>query len=234
MKALKKNIEEWIRPFATIVGEGVNVDESLKKSNPMKYFLHLTIPNQFEKYAIAFHSFWINPKVPTNEIKESHNDDEEIDEDEYNRVTWKDYFLMKGKDFTLEQAFHNSEEFYKQFKQMNNELFPGEGLFDKEHILSIINTASDIYGNQDIEAFYVFLATHDLEENKLYECKLSELENLLTERNLRLTPSLIYSKDRKWIVNTDYDLPFSAIGGEGKFIDKLVRENNGEIYELKY
>lgn len=234
MKLLKKDIEDWIKPFTTIIGEGIEVDESLKASNPMKYFLHLTIPNRFEKYAIALHSFWMNPKIPRNRIKEGYDDENEIDEEEYKRVKWKDFFSKKGTAFVLEQAFKDSGEFHKRFKQMNNELFPGEGLLDKEHLQSIIEVASECYGNQKVEAFYIFLATNGLEENKLYEGQLSELEHLLTGKVSSLTPSLIYPKDQKWVVNTDYDLPFSAIGGEGKFVDELVKRNKDEIYELKY
>ena len=152
----------------------------------------------------------------------------------YKRVKWKDFFSKKGTAFVLEQAFKDSGEFHKRFKQMNNELFPGEGLLDKEHLQSIIEVASECYGNQTVEAFYIFLATNGLEENKLYEGQLSELEHLLTGKVSSLTPSLIYPKDQKWVVNTDYDLPFSAIGGEGKFVDELVKRNKDEIYELKY
>ena len=78
------------------------------------------------------------------------------------------------------------------------------------------------------------MSTKDWEKDRIYKGKTSELNQLFDNEELRLTPSLIYPKDRKWVVNTVYDLSFSFIGGEGKLIEELVRRNENEIYELKY
>ena len=60
------------------------------------------------------------------------------------------------------------------------------------------------------------------------------VQELFEIENLRLTPSLIYPKEKNWVVNTDYDLSFSFIGGTKELIGELVSNNQDEIYELKY
>ena len=40
----------------------------------------------------------------------------------------------------------------------------------------------------------------------IYSGKISGLPKLFEIDNLRLTPSLIYPKEKNWVVNTDYDL----------------------------
>jgi len=234
MKIVQKEIEDWIKPFATIVGEVIEVDEKLRDENPLRYFLKKTIPNKFESYAAVLHSFWINKTISIENIRESKEEDEDLPEDDFDRINWKDYFANKGKEFELDNLYKSSTNFYNQFNQMNNELFPGEGLMDKEHINSLIDIVVNKYGNQDIEVFYTFLATSDWEKDRMYVGKINDLNELLENEELRLTPSLIYPKDKKWIVNTDYDLPFSFIGGDNELISKLVMQNENEIYEIEY
>jgi hypothetical protein len=234
MKLIQKEIERWIKPYATIIGASLDVEEKLRKTNPLKYFLRVTIPNNFESYAIALHSFWVNNKISALELNEIIDEDEELPEDDFERVKWKDFFELKQAKFELESAYKSSSEFYSQFKSMNNELYPGEGLMDKEHINSLIKTVLKLYGNQEIELFYIFLATTDWEKDRIYQGKISELHELLDNKELSLTPSLIYPKEKNWVINTDYDLSFSFIGGEKGLIKELVSKNQDEIYELKY
>jgi len=234
MKIVQKEIEEWIKPYATIAGESLNIDEKLRETNPLKYFLRFTIPERFDSYAIALHSFWVNNKISKSEIRELSIGDEDLPEEDFDRVKWKDFYTFKEKKFDLKNAYKSSKEFHRQFKQMNNELHPGEGLMDREHIESLIEIVLKLYGSQEIELFYTFLATGKCEEDEIYQGKTSELNQLLGDETLRLTPSLIYPKEKNWVVNTDYDLPFSFIGGERKLIEELIYQNIDEIYELEY
>lgn len=234
MKIVQKEIEGWIKPFATIVGDTIEVDEELKVENPFRYFLRLTIPNNFDSYAVALHSFWINNKIPIEEIRELNNDDEELPEEDFVKIKWNDFFSKKGKIFEFEKANNLTLNFYKQFNQMNNELFPGEGVMDKEHLNSLIDIVNSVYGNQEIEVYYNLLSTKDWDKDRIYNGRISDLHQLFDNKELILTPNLIYPKDKNWVVNTDYDLPFSYIGGERKLIDELVQRNENEIYELKY
>lgn len=233
MKIVQKEIEDWIKPYATIVGDTIEVDETLKVENPFRYFLRLTIPNNFDSYAVALHSFWINNKIPNEEIREL-NYDEELPEEDFDRIKWGEFFSKKGKVFEFEKANKLIINFYKQFNQMNNELFPGEGLMDKEHLNSLIDIVKRIYGNQEIEVYYNLLSTKNWKKDRIYKGRISDLYQLFDNEELQLTPSLIYPNDKKWVVNTDYDLPFSFIGGERKLIDELVQRNENEIFKLKY
>jgi hypothetical protein len=233
LKLTEKGIEDWIKPYATIVGEQKEYDLELRKQNPAEFFLKLTIPTNFEDYAIALHSYWINYNIPKNEIKENANNDEDFPEEDFSRISWKDIYQSKHVNFELNSAILSSVEWKRPFKQSNNELFPREGLLDEVHLNSLVETIIEIYGNQEIEIFYTFLSTNDWEKDLMFTGRINDLPNLIKKENLRLTPSLIYPKERNWVVNTDYDLAFTTIGGETKFIAELVRKNKNEIYQIE-
>lgn len=233
MKLINKKIEEWAEPHVAIYGSNRVNDKDLKFSNPAKYFLNLTQPNIFECYAVSLASYWIYETDNIQEIKTNINDsEEEFPEDDYNRISWKDFYKYKNVEFDFNKAIIDAVEWKRPFKQMNNELYCGEGLMDKEQLISFVNTVLSIYGDQEIEAFYVFMATDKYEEDELYIGKISELPKLLN--NTFRTPSLIYPKEKNWLINTDYDLPFSTIGGECKLINQLVENNKDEIYKIEY
>ena len=230
MEIVEKNIEDWIKPFATIVGDKLNVDESLKETNPSEFYLRLTLPSQFESYAIALHSFWINHNIPIEKVVTNENSNEEFPEEDYSRINWKEFCLKKGREFDLNRELNSRIKHTVSYdKQLNNELYPGEGLMDKEHILSLTEVVNETYGNQVIDAFYTFLSTKNWEKDLIYSGQISELPKLFEIENLRLTPSLIYPIERNWVVNTDYDLPFSTIGGEREFVSELSKRNPNEI-----
>lgn len=234
MKIVTKEIEPWIKPFSTINDGDLKIDRKLRNENPSKYFLHLTIPNEFDSYAILLHSFWINKNIPQEKICLSENDTKEYSEKEFDRINWKKFYENKGEKFDLNNAILNSVDWNIPFKQFNNELYPGEGLLDEEHINSIIEIVKELYGNQEIETFHTFLNTENWEKDRIHKGKITELKKLLTDKELNKTPNLIYSKDKKWVVNTDYDLAFTFIGGEKRLIQELVKWNEDEIFEIKY
>jgi len=234
LKLIEKEIEDWIKPYATIVGEKIDVDIDLKKKNPVKYFLRLTLPNKFQDYGIALHSYWINYNIPKSKIRERKNDDEELPEEEFTRVNWQDFYKLKDFPFKLNAAVTNSVEWKKPNEQLNNELYPGEGLMDEEHLKSFVNIVNELYGNQEIEVFYTLLSTQDCNKDLMFGGRINDLPKLFEKENLRLTPSLIYPKERNWVINTDYDLSFSTIGGETKLIDELAKQNKNEIFKVEY
>jgi hypothetical protein len=234
LELIEKDIEEWIKPYATIVGNKNDVEIELRKQNPAEYFLRLTLPNNFQEYAIALHSFWINNRIPKEKIIVRELSNEEYPEDDFSRVTWIDFHERKKREFDLNKAIMQSIEHTHPYdKQLNNELYPGEGLMDKEHLISLVEVVNEIYGNQEIELFYTFLATKSWKKDLVYSGKISTLPKLFEKENLRLTPSLIYPKDKNWVVNTDYDLAFSTIGGETKLISELTKRNPNGIIKIE-
>lgn len=66
----------------------------------------------------------------------------------------------------------------------------------------------------------------------MYRVKTSELINLIENEDTEKTPSLIYSIDKNWAINTDIDLQFSVIGGNENFINELINNNPDEIYAI--
>jgi hypothetical protein len=233
LELIEKDIEDWIKPYATIVGEQKEYDLKLREQNPSEFFLQLTLPSTFQEYAIALHSFWINNKIPKDKIEVRELSNEEFPEDDFSRVTWKDFHDRKFRGFDLYKAIMDSINHTHSYdKQLNNELYPGEGLMDKEHLISLVEVVLNLYGNQEIELFYTFLATKNWEKDLIYSGKINELPKLFEIDNLRLTPSLIYPKEKNWVVNTDYDLAFTTIGGETKFISALTERNRNGIVKI--
>ncbi|TDS15004.1 hypothetical protein DFQ03_1637 [Maribacter caenipelagi] len=233
MELIEKDIEDWIEHFATIVGEQKEYDLKLREQNPSEFFLQLTLPNNYQEYAIALHSFWINNKIPKDKIVVRELSNEEFPEDDFSRVTWKDFHERKYRGYDLNKAIMDSINHTHSYdKQLNNELYPVEGLMDKEHLISLVEIVLELYGNQEIELFYTFLATKNWEKDLIYSGKISELPKLFEIDNLRLTPSLIYPKEKNWVVNTDYDLAFTTIGGERKFISELSERNHDGIVKI--
>jgi len=231
MKLIEKEIDDWIKSYVTINGD-IKVDENLRKSDLINYYLKITIPNIFESYAIIFHSFWINNKIKKEKL--NIDIDDEDDEKDFERINWTDFFKSYNHQFKIENCLEIKEKISSENGQFNNELYPGEGLCDKEHLISLKSQILEIYGVENIYVYYTFLSTENWKSDKLYFGKITEIEELLNDNELRLTPSLIYSENKNWVLNSDYDLPFSLIGGEKKLIEKLVKENHNEIFEIQY
>lgn len=232
MKLVENEIDDWIKSYVAI-SRNIKVDEKLRKSDLINYFLKITIPNVFESYAIILHSFWINNKLKKEKLNFNIDDDND-DEKDFERISWTDFFKIYNHEFKIENCLETKEKISTVNGQFNNELYPGEGLCDKEHLVSLKNLIIEIYGDENIYGYYTFLSTINWKSDKLYFGNISEIEELLNNEELRLTPSLIYSENKNWVLNSDYDLPFSFIGGEKKLIEKLVKENHNEIFEIQY
>lgn len=234
MKKVNRDIANWISPYATIIGEEINIEKSIRNTHPTKYFLQLTLPNYFDAYAICLHSYWINNNMKKEDIKEMQNSDSELPEEDYNSYSWESFYKLKKVDFDLEKAILNSVDMKNISIQLNNELYPSEGDIDKYHLETFTRVVQELYGDQEIEVFFHFLATKKWEESKLFEGRISELLNLLKDKDLNFTPSLIYAKDKSWAINTDYDLAFSTIGGESELVNQLIDNHPKEIYKVDY
>ncbi|MEN2436819.1 hypothetical protein AAH994_15505, partial [Weeksellaceae bacterium A-14] len=233
-----EEIKSWIAPYLTVNGNTPEVPIILKETNILKYFQELTLPNIFEEYAIILHSFWIY-NLTENQIerlnlkgKELINSEPEFPENGYNPISWFDFYKFKKVDFDLKTAIKNSVDWKFPFVQMNNELYPGEGIIDNKHLSEISNLILKYYGDQEIEIYYIFLATNNWEEDKMFKGKITELIKLIENEETVRTPSLIYSTEKNWALNSDYDLQFSIIGGNKEFINELIEKNPKEIYQI--
>lgn len=234
-----KELKNWIAPYLTVNGTHPQISAELREQNIIEYFKQLTIPNVFESYAIILHSFWIYDttadRIKENNLKginiESYNND--FPEEEYRAVKWAEFYNYRNMAFNLAAAIKENVEWNRSFKQMNNEIWPGEGLID----IDILNTVSQIiirmFGEQIIDAYYIFMATINYDNDEMYRGKLSELISFLKSYNSRLTPSLIYEIESKWAIASDFDLPFSIIGGNNALIRELVKTHKDQIYIIE-
>ena len=187
LELIEKDIANWIKPYATIVGDNLSVDLKLREQNSSEYFLRLTQPNNFEAYAIALHSFYINIDIPEDKIILRDLSDIEYPEVNLSRISWKEFYERKGQNFNLNMAiFDNIEDWTPYNKQQNNEIYPEEGFIDKEYLLSLVEVVNDCYGNQEIELFYSNLATTNGEKDLIFSGRISELPTLLKNNKLRL------------------------------------------------
>ena len=166
------------------------------------------------------------------EVKDILKSEPEFPENEYNSISWCNFYKFKNADFELKNAVENSVDWKFPFKQMNNELYPGEGIMDNKHLLEISGLGLKYFGDENLEVYYTFLATNNWDEDKMYRVKTSELINLIENEDTEKTPSLIYSIDKNWAINTDIDLQFSVIGGNENFINELINNNPDEIYAI--
>lgn len=234
-----KELKNWIAPYLTVNGAHPQINAELREQNIIEYFKRLTIPNVFESYAIILHSFWIYDTTPErikeNNLKginiESYEND--FPEEDYRAVKWTEFYKHRNMAFDLAAAIKENVEWNRSFKQLNNEIWPGEGLID----LDILNTLSQViirmFGEQKIEVHYIFMATENYDNDEMYRGKLSDLVSFLESYSSRLTPSLIYEIESKWAITSDFDLPFSIIGSNNALIMELVKTHKDQIYLIE-
>lgn len=68
-----------------------------------------------------------------------------------------------------------------------------------------------------------FLATTDLENDKLFEGLLDEVSLFPDEAlGVRCTPTHWFPEDRSWLVCSDYDLTFTLVGGSASLAQELL------------
>ncbi|MDY3364192.1 hypothetical protein JSO59_009265 [Riemerella anatipestifer] len=234
-----EELKDWITPYLTITGNHPKINEKLRKESIISYFRQLTIPNIFDNYALILHPYWIYD-LPKEKTKENHIEGKDIEnyksefpEEDYRPVKWIDFYNYKNVEFSLETAITENVEWNRPFSQMNNEMWPCEGGIDMRTLQNISETILKFHGDCNIELYYIFMATKNYDEDEMYKGKLSELISFLNNYDSVLTPSLIYDIEKKWAITSDFDLPFSIIGGEKNLIIELLENNQNEIYLIE-
>jgi hypothetical protein len=56
----------------------------------------------------------------------------------------------------------------------------------------------------------------------LYLGPLEQLQRFLKETDRQFTPEYWWPEDRSWCVCSDYDLPFTIVGGSNQLIDSIL------------
>lgn len=241
MKITNTKIPEWILPYAEL-GPGASLDIKINDQNFIWYLQAICCPPIFERYLVILHPFWINRKVKN--LTESGNLTEEsaIVHDDFERVSYPEFFEAHGEKFELETAIETKEKIANKEFRIEKEwpkhiCYPGEGEPELEDLKLIGKSIIREHGDVVSDFCYDLIRTKELSGNKVLQGKISELESLLNfEPKIVGKPSAIYpSTDKQWCIVSDYDSPLTFVCGSSSLIDNILRDksSNMDIYEIK-
>jgi hypothetical protein len=233
MKLSNDKLPAWISRQASL-GPNVQVEGMLTNDNAFWYLLTVCCPLIFESYAIILHPFWINWKakdLTTSGLKIS---EDQTDNSDFKRVSWRHFFSIYGKSFNLETAYKTQEELSEELRKdyPSYVWFPGEGDCESEELTFVLQQVSQLYGDIIANYYYCLLKTEKWETEHIYRGRLSEFAELKFQADIRDNPTAIFSDDKKWCIVSDYDLPFTYIGGSTELIDSIVSNSDFEIFKL--
>lgn len=206
------------------------------------------IPNVFESYCKVFHNIYedtsINDKTVTwddlhkqkpvdleDPVQKVLNDattvyGRDFDHDNVIRVRWK----VLAERYNL--LFHdemNVDSFSRNFPTGSWPRYligPDEGMLDgstcKEIVRSIAISTSDFDLSQECFFLYDLIATATYDSDLLYNGPLKSIFDTYQLDEVSSTPTYWWPTDQKWLVCTDWDLPFTLVGGSGAFIGKIM------------
>lgn len=233
MKKIESTLPDWIKNYA--LPGAIEVDGTLTKENAFWFLLTACCPLIFEAYAILLHPFAINWKVKRMVDSGVIVREEIVDEKDFAKVAWKDFFSRYGKSFDINSAYEIHEELREKFAEGNNWppylWYPGYA--DYKGLTIIVKELIEIYENQLVN-YYYFLENTKVWSNRdvLYQGCLSEFENLKNQIETENTPNAIFPDTKDWCIVSDVDLPFTYIGGTSMLIDNICRLSNLEIFKL--
>jgi len=235
MKKINKELPIWIRRQATL-GPNVNVDGEHTDENSFWYLLTMCCPLIFKSYAIILHPFWINWKV--KELVESGLTitEEQTSVEDFQRVSWMDLFKLFNRDFDFKSANQTMLEIQKEIYKKEWPAYfgyPDEGDCDSPELKFVLNTLIDLYGNQSVNYYYCLLKTVEWDEEIIYNGTLTEFDNLNNKGDIRDNPTAIFPDDQSWCIVSDYDLPFTYIGGSKELIHLIKQTRDFDIYEIE-
>lgn len=210
------------------------------------------VPAGFESYCKILHPIYMDPSIQDPDINwdESMNQGsaEELgriesilhgsklvgvsaDPDkQYPRIRWKELagrFQIPYGPAITDKTFlnHFSGSSWPRF------LFaPEEGDLNLIQFRTLAQAIRDFSRNEFCYFYYDLLATENFND-WLFEGNLARLEEL-SDLKVRTTPTYWWPKDRSWCVCTDYDLPFTFVGGPENLIEIICKNNLLESIEF--
>lgn len=225
----------WISIQAS-VGANMNVKRLTNDDNPFWYFLPMCCPQIFEKYAIILHPFWINWEAKVLMEKGANIDKEQIEKEEFKRISWREFFLMYGRGFDLEIACRNFEELSGLLARDNFPMhirFPAQGDCEKEELSLLVSCILSLYGDQNVNYYYCILQTLYLKEDIIFKGPLSNIVSLWANQDLRgSSPRAIFPDTKEWCIVTDYNLEFTYVGSSAELIKTITNNKDFEVFEI--
>ncbi|KAB1160503.1 hypothetical protein F7018_01100 [Tenacibaculum aiptasiae] len=238
---VKDDIPKWIKPFAEF-GPGIKLDIKINHDNFFWYLQAMCSPPNFEKYLILLHPFWINYKAEKLNKTVSFLREKDINDEDFKRLTYFEFFKKYNEEFKLETAKNIKEKIADKYFREDNDWpkyiwYPAEGEAEFSDLEFIIQLLIKNYGDLESDFFYSLLKTKESLENKILRGKLSELPKVLDfEPEISNSPNAIYpTKGNDWFIITDYDCPMTFIGGKAELINEILRNkpNGIDLYEIK-
>jgi hypothetical protein len=233
-------LPDWIIRQATL-GSNVIVEDGLTDENRFWFLLTVCCPLIFEQYAIILHPFWLDIEAEKLITSELISKSDELENKNLQRINWTNFFRRFNYDFKLESAYKTQEIIRQQLLTNGEEPtkwpdyigFPNEGNCETEELKMVFSRLKELYGDIEVNFYYCPLKTHKWDEEKILKGKLSELDKLIERNDLRGNPTAIFPDDKSWCLITDYDLPFTYIGGKKELIDNLTGKKEFDIYEIE-
>lgn len=241
MKFIENKIPEWIKPYVEL-GPGVSMDVKINDQNFIWYLQAMCCPPNYEKYLVILHPFWINKKVEQLNEKGVFPKESDINDNEFERINYSDFFNRYGEKFELETAIEIKEKIAKEHLRGKNKWpdylwYPGEGESELTELKIVGSNLIKMYGDVESDFYYVLLKTNETDDNKVLRGKISELDMLVKfEPEIRDNPSGIYpTSGSEWCIITDYDCPMTFVCGSSELIDNILKDKTSDldIYEIK-
>lgn len=203
--------------------------------NTFSYFLFTCIPQIFEAYAIVLHPFWINWNAKENVDAGVVITEHEMDENDFKSLTWQAFFSLNKRNFELSTA-------YKTHIDINKELllkpwpdylwFPGSGNCETEVLKYILGEIKILYGDLLVNFYFELIKTVKIETDICYWGLISTFDELANKGDVKNNPSVIYPDAKEWVVVSDFDLPFTFIGGTKELINRITQKTELDIFEI--
>uniref|UniRef100_F4C8W9 Uncharacterized protein n=1 Tax=Sphingobacterium sp. (strain 21) TaxID=743722 RepID=F4C8W9_SPHS2 len=111
--------------------------------------------------------------------------------------------------------------------------YPNEGNCESFELEYIFKHIKDIHGDILINIYYCQLKTQNWEKEIIYQAHLTEFNLLPSEKEVLDNPTAIYPDDKSWCIVSDYDLPFTYIGGSKTLIDRITQNSPFDIYPIE-
>ncbi|NRF41031.1 hypothetical protein [Pedobacter foliorum] len=235
MKKINSILPEWIATHASL-GDHVELDNDVvyTPNERLWYLLTLFCPLIFENYAVVFHPFWIkSEKCLSHDCFQSN--DKEVD---YKAITWPNFFKLYKEQFDLHSAILVQERIrlllLKDQQWPSHISFPADGDMENTQVQRIRDAILNLYGDIEVNYYYCLLKTSDWFGNEiLYRGKLSELEELWNQEDIRENPSAIFPDTKEWCIISNYDSDVTYIGGSQALLGKLTSLVGCDIYKIE-
>lgn len=197
------------------------------------YYLALAniIPHNFESYAICLHPIgyyqneqYIEPKINNR------------------KSIFKAFEILVNNDMNLNDLYRLEGELFENNSKLSylskdHWLYLSNGYCSDLQFNFMIDTLKNLVNN-DIYYYYELLKIIGYSEYDY--TKISELlfkGEILTHQELQYyskihtQPTVLFDNSEKWVIVTDYDTPYTFIGGEKYFVEKFLNSEY-DIYPI--